>query len=302
LKAERKTGKIFPEDMRQKVPREALTVVYGPGSQLREPGRLFRCMLRDLAASRELAWRLFVRNVSARYRQTMLGYAWAILPPVFTTLVFVFLRNAGFFAVGQTQLPYGLFLFTGMVLWQTFSDALGSPMRMVTQSASMLTRVNFPREALILAGIGEVLFNFLIRLALLIVVILWSGLQLPWTVILVPFGVLTLVALGIAIGVLFTPFAVLFQDVGHGLPFLASLWMFLTPVLYPAPNAGPGSLTMMLNPVSPVLDTTRAWLLTGSPEYFMGFLGVSFMTAAALLCSWGLYRLALPILIERMGA
>jgi lipopolysaccharide transport system permease protein len=80
------------------------------------------------------------------------------------------------------------------------------------------------------------------------------------------------------------------------------LWMFLTPVLYAPTESWPGSLTMTINPVSPVLDTARAWLLTGSPEYFTGFLTVSLITLAGLLCGWVLYRLALPILIERMSA
>src|SRR5919109_977267 len=103
-------------------------VIYGPGSLLREPSRLFRDMRRDLAASRELAWRLFVRNTNAKYRQTMLGYVWAFLPPIFTTLVFVFLRNAGFFNTPETEVPYVVFLLSGTVLWEVFADALHSPM------------------------------------------------------------------------------------------------------------------------------------------------------------------------------
>jgi lipopolysaccharide transport system permease protein len=277
-------------------------VVYTPASQLREPGRLFRDMIRDLAASRELAWRLLVRNISTRYRQTLLGYAWAILPPIVTTIVFVFLRSAGFFNVAETGVPYPLFVLSGMMLWQAFADALNSPMRLVMGSGAMLTRVNFPREALILVAIGEVLFSFLIRFCVLVGAIFWFGIAVPWTAALVPLGVLALVALGIVLGVLFTPLAVLYHDIGQGVSFLVSLLIFLTPVFYPPPASWPGSLTMILNPVSPVLDTTRSWLLTGSPDHLAGFLVVSLVSAAALLFSWILYRLALPILIERMSA
>src|SRR5258705_4599679 len=111
-------------------------------------------MLRDLAASRELAWRLLVRNISSRYRHTMLGYLWAFLPPVLNTLVFVFLQKAGYFTVGQTGVPYALFLLAGLILWQAFSDAINAPLKMVQQSYSVLTKVNFPRESLIIAGVG----------------------------------------------------------------------------------------------------------------------------------------------------
>ena len=288
--------------MATELDRQAEIVVYTPESQLRRPGCLLRDMFHDLLASRGLAWRLFVRNISARYRQTMLGYVWAFLPPIVTTLVFVFLKNSGFFIVEDTVVPYVVFVFSGMVLWQTFADALNSPIRMVAQSKAMLTKINFPREALILAGIAEVLFNFLIRLCLLIAVLLWFGVGVPFSALLVPCGVLALIGLGIAAGVLLTPLAMLYQDVEQALPLLTSLWMFVTPVLYPPPSSWPGSLTMALNPVSPVLDTTRAWLLTGSPEHLPGFLGVSLVMLAALFCGWGLYRLALPILIERMSA
>jgi lipopolysaccharide transport system permease protein len=302
LKAWAETSKIMRHRMLPSFRPDSPIMIYGPGSLLREPSRLFRDMRRDLAASRELAWRLFMRNISAKYRQTMLGYAWAFLPPVFTTLVFVFLRNAGFFNVPETKVPYVVFVLAGMVLWEVFADALNSPIRMVAQSTSMLTKVNFPREALILAGIGEVLFSFLIRLGLLAIVIAWFGIHVPWTAVLFPFAALALVVLGVALGALLTPFAILYHDMGQGLPFLVTLWMFLTPVLYPPPREWPGSLAMVLNPVSPVLDTTRAWLFTGSPEYLIGFLGMSFVAIVGLLFGWGLYRIALPILIERMSA
>jgi lipopolysaccharide transport system permease protein len=259
-------------------------------------------MRRDLSASRELAWRLFVRNISARYRQTLLGYVWAFLPPIVTTLVFAFLRQANFFHVPDTGVHYLAFLLTGMVLWEVFADALNSPIRMVGQSTSMLAKVNFPREALILAGIGEVLFSLAIRLCLLVAILVWFRIPLTWGAALFPLGVLSLIALGIALGVLITPFAILYHDVGQGLQLVLSLWMLLTPVIYPAPMTRPGSLTMFLNPVSPILDTTRAWLLTGSPTHLTGFWVVSVLAATALLLGWVLYRIALPVLIERMSS
>jgi len=259
-------------------------------------------MLRDLALSRELAWRLFVRNISSRYRQTILGYVWAIVTPIATTSVFVFLQKAGYFTVGETQVPYTVFLLTGLILWQVFADAVHAPLRMVQQSYSILTKVNFPREALIVAGIGEVLFTFLIRLGLILVALFWFNVRIPWTMVWFPFGALLLIGLGVALGLLITPIAALYHDVGQALPFTLYLWMFLTPVIYPVPVSSPGSMLVWLNPVSPLLDTTRAWLLSGAPHYLPAFFVVSGFTVFALLAGWLLYRLALPILIERVSA
>jgi lipopolysaccharide transport system permease protein len=276
--------------------------VYTPESQLTNPARLLRQMLRDVAACRELAWRLFVRNISSRYRHTFFGYVWAFLPPVLTTGVFVVLQKAGYFIVGQTAVPYAIFVLAGLILWQAFADAVHAPLRLVQQSHSILTKVNFPRESLILAGVGEVLFASLIRLALLILALWWFGVRVPWTAIWFPFGVLALIGMGIALGLLITPVAILYHDVGQGLPFVLYLWMFLTPVVYPAPATWPGSLLVVLNPVSPVLDTTRDWLFSGSAHYLSGFFAVCGLTVFGLLAGWLLYRLALPILIERMSA
>jgi homopolymeric O-antigen transport system permease protein len=275
--------------------------IYTPASQLTEPGRLFREMLRDVMISRELAWRLLVRNISSRYRHTLFGCVWAFLPPIMTAGVFVFLQKAGYFMVGQTQVPYAVFVLAGLILWQAFADAVHAPLRLIQQSHSILTKVNFPRESLILAGVGEVLFASLIRLVLLALALLWFGIGLPLTAIWFPFGMLALIGMGIALGLLITPVAILYHDVGQALPFVLYLWMFLTPVIYPAPATWPGSL-LLLNPVSPVLDTTRDWLFSGSPHHLSGFFAVCGLTVLALLAGWLLYRLALPILIERMSA
>ena len=276
--------------------------IYTTESQLLHPAALLRRMGRDLLASRELAWRLFVRNTSARYRQTALGYLWAVLPPLAATALFVLLRRSGVFSTGDIGVPYVPFLVTGLVLWQTFVDALYAPLRIVAQSKVMLVKINFPREALILAGIAEVLFNFLVRAALLAAVLAWYRIAPPASALLAPLGVLALIAVGTAIGVLLVPAAMLVQDVEQGLAIVISLWLFATPVLYPPPTTYPASLVMMVNPVSAALDTTRAWLLTGTPLYLATTGWIAALTVLVLFAGWVLYRLALPIVIERIGA
>jgi len=279
-----------------------LEVVYTPESQLRHPRQLVCSMMRDLLASRELAWRLFVRNVSARYRQSLLGYAWAFLPPIVTTLTFVFLNSQQILNAGATDIPYPAYVMVGTLLWQGFVDALNSPIRLITSSKSMLAKINFPREALILAGLGEVLFNFAIRLILLLVVFVWFRIAVPPTVLLVPVGVLALMALGLMFGILLSPLAVLYQDVQQGLAIIISLWFFVTPVVYTPPTTWPASLLTEANPVSPLLSTTRELLTTGVVSQPSSFLLITGVTLGLMLLGWVLYRLAMPHLIERIGA
>ncbi len=276
--------------------------VYTPASQLTDPARLVGAMLGDIAASRELAWRLLVRNISSRYRHTVFGYVWAFLPPILSTAVFVFLQQSGYFTVGQTPVPYAVFLFAGLILWQVFCDAIAMPLRMVQQSYSILTKVNFPREALIIAGVGEVLFGFVIRFAMMLGALFWFEVGISWSMLWVPVGVLLLIGLGVGLGLMITPVGILYHDVGQSLPFALYLLMFLTPVLYPVPQSWAGSLALALNPISPMLDTTRAWLLSVPAEHLTGFLITAPLALFTLLIGWLLYRLALPILLERMSA
>ena len=276
--------------------------VYSPESHLRQPGLLVREMLADLFASRGLAWRLFVRNISAQYRQTMLGYLWAFLPPLFSMAVWVFLNSQKVINVRDPGMPYPVFVLIGTVLWQTFVDALNSPLKLVTASKGMLAKINFPREALILAGLGEVLFNFAIRVVLLVGVFLWFKTSVPETIIYVPVGVIALIMLGLTFGILMTPLGILYTDVGRGIVIITQSWFFLTPVIYPMPESGFAALFTKLNPVTPILLTTREWMTTGSTTQLGGFWLVLSLTLVLLLFGWLLYRIAMPHLISRMSA
>ncbi len=276
--------------------------VYSPDSELLSFGTLLRSMWSDLLNSRELAWRLMVRNISAQYRQSLLGYAWAFLPPLFTTAIWVFLQSQKVFNVADTGMPYPVFVLTGTVLWQTFVEALNAPLQMVNESKSMLSKINFPREALILTGIGQVLFSFAIRVFILIPVYWWFEVPFQAGVLLAPIGVLALIALGITIGLLLTPLGMLYQDIGRGLGFGTQALFFLTPIVYPVPQASWAETLVTLNPVTPLLQATRDWLVLEQTGHLDGFFWVCVLTLIFLFAGWILYRIAMPHLISRMSA
>lgn len=276
--------------------------VYTPESYLRHPAFLIRAMFADLLASRGLAWRLFVRNLSAQYRQTMFGYIWAFLPPLFSMAVWVYLNYQKVIDVRDPGMPYPLFVLTGTVLWQIFVDALNSPLKLVTESKSMLAKINFPREALILAGVGEVLFNFMIRILLLVGIFIWFKTLPPLSILYVPIGVLMLMLLGLMFGILMTPLGILYTDVSRAIVILAQFWFFLTPVIYPIPEGGIAAVMAHLNPVTPILTTTREWMTIGCPTQMGGFCLVSLLTLVFLLFGWLVYRIAMPHIIARISA
>jgi len=277
-------------------------VVYTPESHIRHPRRLLREMWHDLRASRELAWRLVVRDISAQYRQSLLGLLWAFLPPIVTALIFIILHRQEVFSVRKMDLPYPAFVFVGTVLWQVFVDSLNAPLRSVTAAKPMLAKIKFPYEALILSAVGQVLFNLGIKVLILIVVFITFRIPITWGLALSPFAILMLILLGILIGLLLTPIGVLYTDISSGLAIVTNLWFFATPVVYPPPQSFPFSLLATLNPVSPLLTGARDLATTGTLENVAAFAVVSGLTIVGLAFAGILYRRSLPILIERMGA
>jgi len=277
-------------------------VVYTPESLLRHPIQLFKQMGRDLLASRELAWRLMVRDISAQYRQSFLGVIWAFLPPIVMAAGFTLASDAGAIAIDTTDLPYPAYVMFSMALWQTFVEALNGPVQAVTVAKPMLAKVNFPREAIILAKLGEVFFNFAIKLILIVGLFIWFRVPVSWTAILAPVALIHLILFGTFIGVLLAPLGVLYQDVSKGLTMITGFWLFLTPVVYPVPGEGTFGSLVRLNPVTPLLVTTRELATTGVISDPTRFWIASIITVVGLLLTWVAFRLAMPFVIERVSS
>jgi lipopolysaccharide transport system permease protein len=276
--------------------------VYTPESPLRQPRRFLREMFRDLRASRELAWRLFVRDTSAQYRQSMLGYVWAFLPPLVASVPFIFLNSQGVIAIEGTPVPYPAYAMIGTIIWQVFADALNSPLKTVIAAKAMLVKINLPKEAILLSGLGQVIFSFLIRLVLLAGVFAWFKIEPPVTVLLFPIGVFALILVGFTLGVTLTPLGLLYNDVQQAIPIATAFLMLLTPVVYPPPQTGLAAMVAKWNPLSPLIVVTRDWMTTGDVTQIAAFVIITTVAIVLLFGGWILYRVALPHIIARVGA
>lgn len=281
---------------------EQRITIYTPDSLLSNPLKMAREMLFDLAASRELAWRLTVRDLSAQYRQTFLGFLWAIILPLANTLVWIFLSRSGVVNVSETALPYPVYVFTGTMLWAILMDAVNAPLQMVTASKSMLAKINFPREALVVAGIYQTLVNALIKVALLLIALTAMGIHPGWGLLLLPVGLFSLILVGTVLGLILTPVGLLYTDVGKAVPLLMQFLMYLTPVVFAMPKEGLPATVFQLNPLTPLILTARDWLTGLTPEYMGYFMVINAVAIILLFMFWIVFRLAMPILIERMGS
>lgn len=283
------------------------TRLYTPEPALKRPGVFFADLWSDICSSRELAIRLAMRDFKAMYRQSLLGYVWAFIPPLVTTALFLVLRGGGAFSADDPRIPYLPFVLMGTLMWQIFADALQGPLKVVGSGRAMLVKINFPREALILAGFGMTVINFVIRLVILVPALIFffyrypDQIQLTWAILFFPVGVFSLMLLGYTVGILMVPLGMLYTDVIKSVALFTTFWMFITPVVFPLAQTGIMSTLQILNPVTPILVTTRE-LLFGLSLSMPGHFGLVMMaTVGFLLLGWVLYRIALPHIIARLG-
>ena len=277
-------------------------VIYDASSDICHPGKLLKNMIADVLSGRELAWRLFVRNLRGMYRQTLLGFFWAFLPPLVNTAFWVFFRRVAEIDSPTESVNPAVYILTGMIFWQAFIDAFQMPLAELNKNRNMISKLNFPRESLLMVGLGEVIFNLAIRLLLLIPAFLYFSVPVHASLLLVPVVALALILLGAGLGLLLLPAGSLYQDVGRFVSMAIPFWMILTPVVYPPLSGFPGTILNWLNPASPLIIVARDWTLQGTTSF--GTLGWLFGLGSLplFLAGWILFRISMPVLIERMNA
>lgn len=277
--------------------------IYTSDSWMRQPGPPFlQRMWFDLLASRELTWQLMVKDIRAQYRQSLLGVIWAFIPPIILALGFTIAKGSNIVNIAQTDIPYPAYVMFSMTLWQTFVEALNGPIQAIAASKSMMAKINFPREAVVLAKIGQVVFNFGIKVILLIGVFVWFQVSVSWSILLAPVALIHLIALGTFFGLLLAPLSGLYNDVSKALGLIISPWLLLTPVVYPVPTQGGFGTIVKFNPVTPLLVTTRELATTGTISDPFSFWITSAIAIGGLFGAWLLYRVAMPYVIERVSS
>jgi len=282
--------------------KKELITVYSPESQLRHPVQLLRQMVFDIWQARGLAWRLAVRDISAQYRQTFLGLGWSVIMPIVNTIVWIFLQGSGIINLSETDLPYPVYVFTGTMLWQIFVEAFQSPNRQFNQAKAMLSKLNFPRESIILSGILQTMFNASIKIIILIPALLFFGIYPDWSIFFLPVGIFSLILTGTALGLLLVPIGALYQDVTRAIPLVTQVGMYITPVVFPLPKGGLAAILFSINPLTPLILTSRDWLTGVAPSRLDYFFMINGLMVVIFLIGWIFYRITMPILIERMNA
>ncbi|HSI54476.1 MAG: ABC transporter permease [Ramlibacter sp.] len=245
-----------------------------------EPPKGWRMLdWRELWAYRELLWALTARDVKVRYKQTVLGAAWAIIRPFTAMVIFsvVFGQLAKMPSDGH---PYPVFVYAALLPWTFFATAISASSQSLVGSAHLVSKVYFPRLIIPLASAGSGLVDLLISTAILLLMMAWYGVGWSWNLLAAPLLLAAVVFAALGVGTLLSALTVAYRDFTHITPFLVQVWMYITPVVFPVSLVPERwQWLLYLNPMTGMVEGFRSAFL-GTPFDLTG-LAISVAVAVA---------------------
>ncbi len=263
--------------------------------------RFWRDVFSRLTDNGELIWRLFLRDFHARYRQTLLGLAWAIIVPLIAVGTFVLLNRSGVLDIGEVAIPYPLYALLGLTVWQIFAAGLVVSSNALVGAGSMVVKIDFPRETLIVAAFGQVVVELLVRLVLVIGLCAYYGLVPPAAALWFPIALIPLALFTLGFGLVLALVNVVVRDVANIVVFVTNFLLFLTPVLYPVPEQGPLAALSRYNPLAVLVRGPCDLVVEGRVLAPEAFAFVTALSVVFFLFSWRLFVVTEMRMTERMG-
>lgn len=244
--------------------------------------------LGELWAYRELLVFLAWRDVSVRYKQTLLGAAWAIIQPFLTMLVFsLFFGRLG--KIPSDGVPYPIFAYAALLPWQYFANSLSGSADSLVGSANLLSKIYFPRLVIPIASVLPAVIDFALAFIILLVMMLFYGIVPTWNVIWLPVFLLLALITALGAGLWLSAMNVQYRDIRYTIPFITQFWMFASPVAYPS-SLVPDQWRPLygLNPMAGVIEGFR-WALLGTNTGPGPMIAISVVMGLGLLVSGALY-------------
>ena len=233
---------------------------------------------------RELLYFLVWRDVKVRYKQTIIGAAWAVFQPLMTMMMFAVIFG-NFVKIPSDGLPYPIFAYAALLPWTYFAQALARSGTSLVGNANLITKVYFPRLMIPLSAAIAPVVDFLFSFFILLIMMGWYGIAPTWGALAIPLFLLLAFMTALAVGLWLAPLNVKYRDVGHMIPFLGQIWMYASPVVYPV-SLIPEKwwLVFGLNPMTGVIEGFR-WGLLGKQSPDFTVIGCSAIAVVILLLS-----------------
>jgi lipopolysaccharide transport system permease protein len=244
-----------------------------------------REMLQEQFQYRELLYQMTKRDLLLRYKQSVMGFGWAIFMPLVNTIVFsvVFTRMTKV----ETGMPYPLFAFTGLLVWNFFASSLKFAVGSLTTNSSLVTKVYFPREIFPFSAVIVCFVDFLVAGLVVIAMMAWYRVMPTWHLAWLPAIVVIHVAFTTGVALILAMSNLFYRDVKYLFEIVVTVWMFGTSVLYPLDNIG-GRLGMLLrlNPMTPIVDAYRDVLIRGRSPWTPDLAIATGVSLVTLVVAW----------------
>lgn len=203
---------------------------------------------------------LVITDFKLRYQGSVLGYVWSLLKPLmlFAILYVVFIN---FMRFGQGQDHFAVQLLLGIVLWSFFTEATGQGMQAIVQRGDLIRKINFPKYIIVISGTISALINLLLNLAAVLIFIVLNGVDLKWSILLLPFNILELYVFALAIAFALAALYIKFRDIGHIWEVLIQGLFYATPIIYPLSMVMQHSESavkiLLLSPIAQIIQDAR---------------------------------------------
>lgn len=268
----------------QSLPDDApFTVIRGGSQSIRED-------VVETWRYRDLLWTLALRDIRVRYKQTLIGAAWAIVQPLATMAVFAMLFLLMGAKASTGAVPYVVSAYGALLVWQLFATSLAQSALSLVNNQAMIKKVYCPRMVFPLAPVLAALVDFTVAFALLIPLMAWYGVLPSWPIVTLPLFVALAVLTALAVGLWLAALSAMYRDFMYVVPFLVQFWLYITPVVYETASVVPARWRPLyyLNPMAGVVEGFR-WSVFGSVELPLGGLAISTFAVGVILATGLLY-------------
>jgi lipopolysaccharide transport system permease protein len=251
----------------------------------------FREMMAEQVEYRELLYQLTLRDLRLRYKQTVMGFAWAVFMPLLNTALFsvIFTRVVRL----ETEVPYPVWAYCGLAVWNFFGTGVKFATNSLASNMQLVTKVYFPREVLPVSSVLVSAVDFIVSCSVLAALMIWFGVKPGWALLFTPLLLVVQIIFTVAVSLVLSMANVFYRDVKYLVEALVTVWMFATAVVYPIERVG-GRLGMVLklNPLTPLVDAYRSVILYDRLPPISGLLYVTTVSISVLAAAWLMFHRA----------
>jgi lipopolysaccharide transport system permease protein len=280
---------------------EKKVAIYEPDRSIKQGFfTLWKENFQDLKENLWLIRQFFLREFKGQYSQSLLGIVWAFVLPLVTLAIFILLRSSGLFNVGAIEVPYAIYALLGLSFWQLFVTGIVQSTNSLVSAGSMIKKVNFPRETLIFASLGNALFSFTLQIAIVFILFGVYGFIPNWKFVLFPFMLIPILLLTCGLGFIFSIINGIVRDLGRILGLGLTFLLFITPIAYELPETGFVAKLARINPLYYLSIAPRDIALTGALNHPLGYLISCGLSVFIFFFCWMTFHLTETRIPERL--